>query len=77
MEKEENQSSTSAAQNQDTVKETEKPEEKLVQEKKQETDQEPKEEIKEPTPKVKIADPEDKGAKTLASMENQKRKYLE
>ena len=46
MEKEENQNSTSADQNQDTVNETEKPEENLVEENKQETDQEPKEEIK-------------------------------
>ena len=44
MEKEENQNSTSADQNQDTVKENEKSEENLVEENKQETDKEPKEE---------------------------------
>ena len=37
MEKEENLNSTSADQNQDTVKETEKPEENLAEENKQET----------------------------------------
>ncbi len=40
MEKEENQHNTSADQNQDTVKEAEKPEENLADENKQETDQE-------------------------------------
>ena len=50
MEKEENQKSTSADQNQDTVIETEKPEENLVEENKQETDEEPREEVKETTP---------------------------
>ncbi len=43
MEKEENQNSTSADQNQDTVNEIKKSEENLVEENKQETDQEPKE----------------------------------
>ena len=75
MEKEENQNSTSVDQNQDTVKETEKPEENLVEENKQETDQEPKEEIKEPTPEEKIAELEDKVARTLAEMENQRRRF--
>ena len=75
MEKEENQNSTSADQNQDTVNETEKPEENLVEENKQETDQEPKEEIKEPTPEEKIAELEDKVARTLAEMENQRRRF--
>ena len=46
MEKEENQNSTSADQNQDTVIETEKPEENLNTEHKQEAEQNPKEEIK-------------------------------
>ena len=45
MEKEENQNSDSADQNQGAVKENDKPEENLVEENKQETDQEPKEEI--------------------------------
>ena len=75
MEKEENQNSTSADQNQDTVNETEKPEENLVEENKQETDQEPKEEIKEPTPEEKIAELEDKVARTFAEMENQRRRF--
>ena len=75
MEKEENQNSTSADQNQDTVKEKEKPEEILAEENKQETDQEPKEEIKEPTPEEKIAELEDKVARTFAEMENQRRRF--
>ncbi len=75
MEKEENQNSTSADQNQETVKETEKPEENLAEENKQETDQEPKEEIKEPTPEEKVAELEDKVARTFAEMENQRRRF--
>ena len=55
MEKEENQNSTSADQNQDALKENEKSPENLVEENKQETDAEPKEEIKELTPEEKIA----------------------
>ena len=77
MEKEENQNSTSEDQKQDTIKEkeNEKPEENLVEENKQETDQEPKEEIKEPTPEEKIAELEDKVARTFAEMENQRRRF--
>ncbi len=77
MEKEENQNSTSADQKQDTTKEkeNEKPEENLVEENKQETDQEPKEEIKDPTPEEKIAELEDKVARTFAEMENQRRRF--
>ena len=77
MEKEENQNSTSADQKQDTIKEkeNEKPEENLVEENKQETDQEPKEEIKESTPEEKIAELEDKVARTFAEMENQRRRF--
>ena len=77
MEKEENQNSTSADQNQDAMKEkeNEKPEENLVEENKQETEQEPKEEIKEPTPEEKIAELEDKVARTFAEMENQRRRF--
>ncbi len=79
MEKEENQNNTSADQKQDTMKENEKenekPEENLVEENKQETDQEPKEEIREPTPEEKIADLEDKVARTFAEMENQRRRF--
>lgn len=77
MEKEENQKSTSADQKQDTKKEkeNEKPEENLIEENKQETDQESKEEIKEPTPEEKIAELEDKVARTFAEMENQRRRF--
>merc|ERR1711967_67501 len=56
-------------------KEKEKPEENLVEENKQETNQEPKEEIKEPTPEEKIAELEDKVARTFAEMENQRRRF--
>ena len=75
MEKEENQNSTSADQNQDTIKENEKSEENLAEENKQERDQETKEEIKEPTPQEKISELEDKLARTLAEMENQRRRF--
>ena len=75
MEKEENQNNTSADQKQDAINETEKPDENLVEENKQETDQEPKEEIKEPTPEEKIAELEDKVARTFAEMENQRRRF--
>ena len=75
MEKEENQNSTSVDQSQDAVNETEKPEENLTKENKQETDQEPKEEIKEQTPEEKIAELEDKVARTFAEMENQRRRF--
>ena len=75
MEKEENQKNTFEDQEQDTVIETEKPEENLVEENKQETDQEPKEEIKEPTLEEKIAELEDKVARTFAEMENQRRRF--
>ena len=50
MEKEENQNNTSEDQNQETLKETEKPEVNFAEENKQETDNEPKEEKKESTP---------------------------
>ena len=75
MEKEENKNSTSVDKNQDTVKETEKPEESLAEENKQEIDQNPKEEIKELTPEKKIAELEDKVARTFAEMENQRRRF--
>ena len=77
MEKEENQNNTQTDQNQNLMKENEneKPEENLVEENKQETDQEPKEEIKEPTPEEKIAELEDKVARTFAEMENQRRRF--
>ena len=75
MEKEENQNSPSENQDQEVVKETEKPKENLEKENKQETDKAPKEKIKEPTPEEKIAELEDKVARTLAEMENQRRRF--
>ena len=71
MEKEENENSSSADQNQDIAKETEKPEESSAAENKQET----QEEINEPTPEEKIAELEDKLARTFAEMENQRRRF--
>ena len=75
MEKEENQNSTFADQNQDIVKETENSEENLDGEIKKETNQETKEEVKEPTPEEKILELEDKVARTFAEMENQRRRF--
>ena len=75
MEKEEIQNNTSTDQNEDTIKENEKPEENLAEENKQETDQEPKEEVKELTPEEKIAELEDKVTRTFAEMENQRRRF--
>ncbi len=75
MEKEENKKSTFEDQEQDTLTESEKPEENLTEENKQKTDQEPKEEIKESTPEEKIAELEDKVARTFAEMENQRRRF--
>ena len=75
MEKEEIQNNTSADQNEDTVKENEKPEQNLAEENKQEIKQEAKEEVKEPTPEEKIAELEDKVARTFAEMENQRRRF--
>ena len=77
MEKEEIQNNTSADQNEDTVKENEQPEENLAEENKQDQDieQEAKEEVKELTPEEKIAELEDKVARTFAEMENQRRRF--
>ena len=79
MEKEENQNSVSDDQNQDTAKETENFQESLTNENNKEdqklTDQETKEEIKEPTPEERIAELEDKVARTFAEMENQRRRF--
>ena len=75
MEKEENQNSESTDQNQSSAKGTEEPDGNLAEENKQETDQEPKEEIKEPTPEERIAELEDKVARTFAEMENQRRRF--
>ena len=75
MEKEENQINTQTDKNQNLEKETEKPEESSGGENKQKTPQETKEEIKEPTPEEKIAELEDKLARTFAEMENQRRRF--
>ena len=75
MEKEENQNNTPEDKNQNLEKETEKPEESSAGENKQETPQETKEEIKELTPEEKIAELEDKLARTFAEMENQRRRF--
>ena len=77
MEKEEIRNNTSADQNEDTVKEHEKPEENLAEENNQEIEKEAeaKEEVKEPTPEEKIAELEDKVARTFAEMENQRRRF--
>ena len=75
MEKEENQNSTAENQNQDTIKRTENPEDSLTDENKQETKEELKEEIKELTPEEKIAELQDKVARTFAEMENQRRRF--
>ena len=71
MEKEENQNNTPEDENQNLEKETEKTEESSVVENKEET----KEEIKELTPEEKIAELEDKLARTFAEMENQRRRF--
>ena len=75
MEKEENQNTTSIDQNQDIAKETEKPEGSSAEKNNQETGQELKEEIKEPNPEEKIAELDDKLARTFAEMENQRRRF--
>ena len=75
MEKEENQNNNPTDENQNLDKETEKPGESSAEENKQETNQETKEEIKEPTPEEKIAELEDKLARTFAEMENQRRRF--
>ena len=75
MEKEENQNITSADQNQDAAIKTDKSEENLDKDNKQASNEEPKEEIKEPTLEEKIAELEDKVARTLAEMENQRRRF--
>ena len=74
MEKEENQN-TAAKNHQDPEKENAKPEENLDNENKEEAAQAAKEEIKEPTPEEKIAELEDKVARTFAEMENQRRRF--
>ena len=74
MEKEENQNSN-IKNDQEVEKETTKPEENLESELKQDTDQEAKEEVKDITTEEKIAELEDKVARTFAEMENQRRRF--
>ena len=75
MEKEENHNNNPTDENQNLDKETENHEESSAEENKQETSQETKEEIKELTPEEKIAELEDKLARTFAEMENQRRRF--
>ena len=75
MEKEENQNSSNISQNQEEKKQNSKPEENLDAESKHEVKQEPKEENKEFNPEEKIAELEDKLARTFAEMENQRRRF--
>ena len=74
MEKEENQNTTNKD-HQELEKDTAKPEENLDSEINNDIDQKAKEEIKEPTPEEKIAELEDKVARTFAEMENQRRRF--
>ena len=75
MEKEENKNSSSINDIQDKEKEAEKSNPNLDNKNKQDTDQDPKEEIKELTTEDKIAELEDKLARTFAEMENQRRRF--
>ncbi len=74
MEKEENQNVTTKD-HQGPNKETAKPDEHIDSEKTLDTNQEAKEEVKEPSPEEKIAELEDKVARTFAEMENQRRRF--
>tara|TARA_B100000902_G_scaffold176690_1_gene170358 strand:+ start:4167 stop:4796 length:630 start_codon:yes stop_codon:yes gene_type:complete len=67
MEKEENQNNISTEKNHDSI---EGKEESEVN-----SNTEAKEEVKEPTPEEKIAELEDKVARTFAEMENQRRRF--
>ena len=75
MEKEESQINTNQNQNDNVDKENTKSNENPKGEDQQEVNQEPKEEVKEPTPEEKIAELEDKVARTFAEMENQRRRF--
>ena len=74
MEKEENQN-TISKNHQEPEKESAETKENLESENKEETAQEAKEEIKELSPEEKIAELEDKVARTFAEMENQRRRF--
>ncbi len=75
MEKEENQNNADINQNQKLEEENTKPEENLNNENKHEIERELNNEIKESTPEEKIAELEDKVARTFAEMENQRRRF--
>ena len=75
MEKEENQNNTSEDQNQDTSEKNVKTDEDLNVKNKQVSDKDLAEEIKKPTPEERIAELEDKVARTFAEMENQRRRF--
>ena len=74
MEKEENQNIADKNQ-QESEKENIKPEENLDSVNKEESSPEDKEDVKELTPEEKIAELEDKVARTFAEMENQRRRF--
>ena len=74
MEKEENQN-TATKNHQEPEEETAKPDENLDSEINQDVNTESKEEVKENTPEEKIAELEDKVARTFAEMENQRRRF--
>ncbi len=75
MEKEENQNNTSADHEQNLGKENNKTVENIDSLNEEESNKKIKEEIKEPTTEEKIAELEDKVARTLAEMENQRRRF--
>ena len=74
MEKEQNENTTTKD-HQEPKKETFKPEENLDSEINENKDQQTEEEVKEITPEEKIAELEDKVARTFAEMENQRRRF--
>ena len=75
MEKEENQKNTNLNDNKEPEEENGKSNENTQSESDQEIKQESKEEVKELTPEEKIAELEDKVARTFAEMENQRRRF--
>ena len=75
MEKEKNQKNDFTDQNQGKINEAGKTDENINNEIKEDAAQELKEKIKEPTSNEKIAELEDKLARTLAEMENQRRRF--
>ncbi len=75
MEKEENQNNVNIDQNQKLEKENNKSEENLDSAIKQDVDNDTKEEVEKLAPEEKIAELEDKVARTFAEMENQRRRF--